>query len=60
MCPGPSEYDEDYQMYVHGPAIADATSQGATYNQTDINNQLTTKLNAVLAALRHANIIEKD
>jgi len=59
----PQTFDEDDQMFVPAAAIANvAGAPGATYagpEQTIFVNTLAA-LNAVLAALRAANIIAED
>lgn len=56
-------FDEDDQMHVVADAITNVTgSAAATYgaNEQAIVNNLVTKLNSALAALRAANIIAED
>ena len=66
MANSPGVYDEDERAYVHGAAVADASTAhalNATFSDTEVEgalNALGTKLNAVLAALRSANIIAED
>lgn len=50
--PQPTVYDEDTSTMVHGAAIANA---GATYTAAE-----QAIINAILAALRSANIIATD
>ena len=56
-------FDEDDQMFVPAAAIGNVSgSAGATYTATEqgIVNTQTTAINAILAALRAANIIAED
>lgn len=59
----PPTFDEDDQMWTPAAAIAVVSgSAGATYTATEqgIINAQTTAINAILAALRAANIIAED
>lgn len=66
MASSPGAYDEDDRAFVHGAAVANASvahALNATFSDTEVEaalNALGTKLNAVLAALRSANIIAED
>lgn len=59
MVDQPNVFDEDTGAYVHGAAIPDPASPGATYVQAEVV-ALRTALVAVLAALRSRGIIAKD
>lgn len=59
----PQTFDEDDQMFVPAAAIANvAGSAGGTYTATEqgIINASATAVNAILAALRAANVIAED
>jgi hypothetical protein len=59
----PTTWDEDDSMFTPAAAIANVTgSAGATYTTTEqgIINANVTAVNAILAALRAANIIAED
>ena len=59
----PATFDEDDQMWTPSAAIANVSgTAGATYTATEqgIVNAQTTAINAILAALRAANIIAED
>jgi uncharacterized tellurite resistance protein B-like protein len=70
----PPTFDEDDQMWVPAAAVADLVATvgtadgtlvdvGATFNQGTLNDnfrECQTKLNAILAALRAANIVAED
>lgn len=67
-------YDEDKKRWVAADAVADLAGTtgtadgtladvGASFSQTTLNNNfrdLSAKVNELLAALRKANIVEKD
>jgi hypothetical protein len=59
----PQTFDEDDQIYTPAAAISNVTgSAGGTYTATEqgIVNNSVTAINAILAALRDANIIAAD
>lgn len=61
--PEPKYFDEDTSTPVHGPAIPDITQTAAeTYaaNEQAMLDALKANMNAVLAVLRSANLIELD
>lgn len=62
--PQPGNFDEDTGSPTHGPGIANVASNAidATYdaNEQAVLSDLRTKVNAILAALRSAGIIEQD
>ena len=59
----PPTFDEDDSMFVPWPAITPVSgSAGATYTATEqgIVNNTVTAVNAIISALRAANIIAED
>lgn len=61
--PEPKYFDEDTSTPVHGAAIPDITQTAdATYDATEqaMLNALKADVNAILAVLRSANLIEFD
>lgn len=59
----PQTFDEDDQIFTPSAAIANVTgSAGGTYTATEqgMINANVTAVNAILAALRAANIIAED
>jgi len=55
----PEVFDEDTGAYVHGAAIADPTSPGASYTQSEVV-ELRDAVVAILEALRSRGIIAQD
>lgn len=62
--PQPQNFDEDTGSPTHGAAIANvnASAVDATYdaNEQAVLSDLRTKVNAILAVLRSAGLIEQD
>lgn len=59
MADQPKVFDEDSSMMVHGAAITDPASPGATYAQAEAVAVRNAVVN-ILAALRSAGIIAAD
>lgn len=55
----PQTFDEDDSIYVPSATIAAPTAPGGTYAQAEAQSAVTA-INAIIAALKAANIIAED